>query len=239
MSSQPLGAKTVLCVDDTPYVLQMLDMFLSAVGYSTALASNGRQAITIAASRALDAAILDYDMPTLTGLEVAQILKSTHPRLPILMYSARLPQVEVSAAGVIDAFVEKEHPQALVLTLAKLLGDPTPILVRRRFPRYEVSSPLTLRVAATDSSEQLAFRGMMQDIAEGGCGGKIDAQVVPGELVSLAFEFPQCDLALELSARVRYHHADSHGFEFVDLSDVQQQGLRRCVEALAGIGQSN
>lgn len=239
MSSPPATAKTVLCVDDTPYVLQMLDMFLTAVGYQTALASNGRQAITIASTRSVDAAILDYEMPNLTGLEVAQILKSTHPRLPILMYSARLPQVEVSAAGVVDAYVEKEHPQALVMTLAKLLGDPTPVLVRRRFPRYVVSSPLTLKVPRRDSSEELAFRGMMQDIAEGGCGVKVDAEVVPGELVSLAFEVPQCELAMELSARVRYHHADSHGFEFVDLTDTQQQGLRRCVEALAGIDQSN
>jgi CheY-like chemotaxis protein len=234
MSSLPATAKTVLCVDDTPYVLQMLDMFLTAVGYRTALASNGRQAITIASTRTLDAAILDYEMPNLTGLEVAQILKSTYPRLPILMYSARLPQVEVSAAGVIDAYVEKEHPQALVMELARLLGDPTPVLVRRRFPRYTVSSPLTLRLAGRESAEELAFRGIMQDIAEGGCGGKIDAHIVPGELVSLAFEVPQCALALELSARVRYHHAESHGFEFVDLTTTQQQGLRRCVEALAG-----
>jgi len=239
MSSQPPSAKTVLCVDDTPYVLQMLDMFLTAVGYRTALASNGRQAITVASTRSVDAAILDYEMPNLTGLEVAQILRSTHPQLPILMYSARLPQAEVSGAGIIDAYVEKEHPQALVMALAKLLGDPPPVLVRRRFRRYTVSSPLTLKVPSRDPSEELSFRGMMQDIAEGGCGGKVDAQVVPGELVSLSFEFPQCDLAMELSARVRYHHADSHGFEFVDLTDAQQQGLRRCVEALAGVDRFN
>ena len=33
------GPKTVLCVDDTPYVLQMLDMFLTAVGYRAVPAS--------------------------------------------------------------------------------------------------------------------------------------------------------------------------------------------------------
>jgi CheY-like chemotaxis protein len=226
-------AKTVLCVDDTPYVLQMLDMFLTAVGYRTVLASDGRQAITLAESSNIDAAILDYEMPNLSGIEVAQILKQSHPRLPILMYSARLPQVEISAAGVVDAYVEKENPQTLVLELARLLGDPTPVLVRRRFPRYTLSSPLTLRRRQGDSDQELAFRGTMKDLAEGGCGGRVDTKLVPGELVSLAFHVPHCDISLELQARVSYHHAEAHGFEFIDLSASQQQMLRQCLKTLA------
>lgn len=233
MSPSPVTGKLILCVDDTPYVLQMLDLFLTAVGYRTVLASNGRQAINLASARRLDAVILDYEMPNLNGLEVAQILKREHPQLPILMYSARQPQTDVSAAGVIDAYVEKEHPQALVIELAHILGDPTPVLVRRRFPRYATSSALTLRFAERDAQSDVTFRGTMKDLAEGGCGGEIDTKVVPGELVALGFGVPECDLNLELHARVRYCSAEAHGFEFVDLSAAQQQGLRRCLEALA------
>ena len=233
MSPNTPGGKTILCVDDTPYVLQMLEMFLGAVGYRALLASNAGQAISLALSKNPNAAILDYEMPNVNGLELAQILKQSHPSMPILMYSARLPQVEISAAGVIDSYVEKENPQALVLELARLLGDPTPILVRRRFPRFAVSSPLVLRFQEEDSTGERAVQGMMNDLAEGGCGGIVDAQIVPGDLVSLAFEVPRCDVTLELRARVRYHHADSHGFEFVDVTATQHQWLRRCLEALA------
>ena len=74
---------------------------------------------------------------------------------------------------------------------------------------------------------------MLSDLAEGGCGGQVDAKIVPGDLVSLEFEVPRCDITLELRARVRYHHADSHGFEFVDVSTTQHQSLRRCLEVLA------
>lgn len=233
MSAHVPGGKSVLCVDDTPYVLQMLEMFLSAVGYRALLASNGGQAISVALSKNPDAAIVDYEMPNVNGLELAQILRQSHPSMPILMYSARLPQVQVSAAGVIDAYVEKENPQALVLELARLLGDPTPILVRRRYPRFTVSSPLTLRFQQDESSEEHAVQGTLNDLAEGGCGGQVDAQIVPGDLVSLQFEVPSCDITLELRARVRYHHADSHGFEFVDVTTTQHQSLRRCLEVLA------
>lgn len=233
MSSTPAGGKTVLCVDDTPYVLQMLDMFLTAVGYRVLTAPNGREAIEIASAFSLSAAVLDYEMPELSGLEVAQILKREHPQLPILMYSARQPQADVRAAGAVDAYVEKEHPQALVLQLAKLLGDPPPVLVRRRFPRFAVSSAFTLRPQGREDSGELIMRGMMRDLAEGGCGGEIEGTVMPGELVAVAFEVPKCELSMELQARVRYRNADSHGFEWVDVTATQQHGLRRCLEAIA------
>jgi len=226
------GPKTVLCVDDTPYVLQMLDMFLTAVGYRAVPASNGREALELANKTKLDAVILDYEMPELNGLEVAQILKAAHPMLPILMYSARHPQTEASAPGVVDAYVEKEHPQALVMALARVLNDPPPVLVRRRYPRFATSSSFTLRFPDRER-ENGTFEGTLRDLAEGGCGGQVDAQMVPGELVSLVFGIPECDVRLELRARVRYQNADSHGFEFVDLTAAQQKDLQRCLHFIA------
>ena len=74
---------------------------------------------------------------------------------------------------------------------------------------------------------------LLRDLAEGGCGGQVDAQMVPGELVSLVFGIPECDVRLELLARVRYQNADSHGFEFVDLTAAQQKALQRCLHFIA------
>jgi CheY-like chemotaxis protein len=171
-------------------------------------------------------------MPELTGLDVARILKQEHPQLPILMYSARQPQTEVNAAGLVDAYVEKEHPQALVMELARLLGDPPPVLVRRRFPRYPASSPFSLRLSGRDEGD-VTLRGTLRDLAEGGFGGVIDGKMVPGEMAALILGVPHCDTTLELPARVRYRNADSHGFEFIDLTPTQQQELRRCLQALS------
>jgi|SRR6185437_3333632 len=233
MSPSATGGKTVLCVDDTLYVLQMLDMFLTAVGYRVLTASSGREAMELAAAFTLHAAVLDYDMPDISGLGVAQMLKRDHPRLPILMYSAHPQPQEVKVAGVVDVYVQKEHPQALVTELARLLGDTPPVLVRRRFPRFSVSSEFTLHPQSRPSAEEMLLRGKLTDLAEGGCGGDVDGAILPGELVSVAFDVPKCDMSLQLNARVRYRNAESHGFEFVDVTAAQHQGLKRCLEVLA------
>lgn len=233
MSSPTAGGKTILCVDDTAYVLQMLDMFLTAVGYRVLTASNGRAALELAATFALNAAVLDYEMPDLSGLEVAQILKRERPGLPVLMYSAHPQEEKVKTAGVVDVYVQKEQPQALVMELTRLLGDAPPILVRRRFPRYSVSSEFTLRPKGRAEAAATVLHGKMTDLAEGGCGGDLDTTILPGELVAVTFGVPKCDFTLELNARVRYRNAASHGFEFVDVTSAQHKDLRRCLEVLA------
>lgn len=233
MSQPTAGGKTILCVDDTAYVLQMLEMFLTAIGYRVLTAANGRAALELAAAFALNAAVLDYEMPDLSGLEVAQILKRELPGIPILMYSAHPQDDSVKSAGVVDVYVQKEQPQALVMELTRLLGDAPPILVRRRFPRYTVSSEFTLRPSGRSEAGATMLHGKMTDLAEGGCGGDLDTAILPGELVALAFGVPKCDLTLELNARVRYRNAASHGFEFVDLTSAQHKDLRRCLEVLA------
>ena len=220
-------------MDDTAYVLQMLDMFLTAVGYRVLTASNGRAALELAATFALNAAVLDYEMPDLSGLEVAQILKRERPGLPVLMYSAHPQEEKVKTAGVVDVYVQKEQPQALVMELTRLLGDAPPILVRRRFPRYSVSSEFTLRPKGRAEAAEMVLHGKMTDLAEGGCGGDLDTTILPGELVAVTFGVPKCDFTLELNARVRYRNAASHGFEFVDVTSAQHKDLRRCLEVLA------
>lgn len=231
MTPATADGKTVLCVDDTPYVLQMLDMFLTAVGYRVLTAPNGRDALQLASNFSLNAAVLDFEMPDLSGLEVAQVLRHDHPDLPILMYSAHPQHEDVKKAGVVNVYVQKEQPQALVMELTRLLGDAPPILVRRRFPRFTVSSEFTLRPTGRVSTEEV--HGIMTDLAEGGCGGNLDRSVLPGELVALAFGVPNCELTLKLNARVRYRNAESHGFEFVDVTADQKHDLKRCLEALA------
>src|SRR5581483_4667528 len=150
-----------------------------------------------------------------------------------LMYSAHPQEEKVKSAGVVDVYVQKEQPQALVMELTRLLGDAPPILVRRRYPRFSVSSEFTLRPTGREQSQAVAVRGKLTDLAEGGCGGDVDAAVLPGELVSLDIGVPKCDLKLELNARVRYRNSASHGFEFVDVTAAQHQSLRHCLDVLA------
>lgn len=233
MSPSATSSKTVLCIDDTQYVLRMLEMFLSAVGYRVLTATDGRVGIQIALDEEVDALVLDYEMPGLNGVEVAQILKSSRPQLPIIMYSAHPPNEVEGALGLVDGYVQKERPQALIGALARALDRSTTIPPKRRFPRFPVRSPFSLQIGNTGDRSETTLQGWMLDLAEGGLGGTLDQEIAPGQIVALKLDLPQCEIGLELHARVRYRNADSHGFEFFDLTGQQQDQLRRCIETLA------
>jgi hypothetical protein len=129
---------------------------------------------------------------------------------------------------VVDAYVLKEHPRALVKELARVLHQPMPPLVKRRYQRYPVHVPLSLRREGDDS-----FHGVAIDLAEGGLGGTLEQEISPGEVVSVNIGVPACDVNLQLRARVRYRNAASHGLEFVEVTEPQQADLRRCLQILS------
>jgi CheY-like chemotaxis protein len=85
----PLKSPTILCVDDTEAILRFYEDLFGCYGYEVIAAANGHQALDAFRSRApdIDAVILDYHMPGMTGLELAILLKQYDPTLPIMMLS--------------------------------------------------------------------------------------------------------------------------------------------------------
>lgn len=233
MSPSESSSKTVLCVDDTPYVLTMLEIFLSAVGYRVLTSADARIGAQMALDENVDAVVLDYEMPDLNGVEVAQIVKASRPQLPIIMYSAHPPQHAEGAMGIVDGYVQKDRPQALIGALAQVLERAAIEPPKRRFPRFPVRSPFSLQIGKSNETSQPTLQGWLLDLAEGGLGGTLDQEIAPGQVVAIKFDLPQCELGLELRATVRYQNAGSHGFEFLDLTGEQQDELRRCIQTLA------
>ena len=79
--------KTLLCVDDNRSSLNTCKIILEDCGYKVLTASSGREGLEVLASNAIDAVILDYQMPEIDGELVAAEMKRTNPRIPILMLS--------------------------------------------------------------------------------------------------------------------------------------------------------
>jgi CheY-like chemotaxis protein len=101
--------KTLLCVDDNRSSLNIFKIILEDFGYRVLAAKTGREGLEVFASNAIDAVILDYQMPEMNGELVAAEMKRTNPRVPILMLSGcgSLPQ---SALQFVDEFVAKGDP---------------------------------------------------------------------------------------------------------------------------------
>jgi len=114
--------KTLLCVDDNQSSLKMCKMVLEDFGYKVLTASSGREGLEVFASHAVDAVILDYQMPEMNGELVAAEMKRTNPRIPILLLSGWLSLPE-SALLLVDEFVAKGDPvEFLLLAVQQVLS---------------------------------------------------------------------------------------------------------------------
>jgi CheY-like chemotaxis protein len=114
--------KTLLCVDDNQSSLKICKMILEDFGYKVLTSSSAREGLEVFASNAIDAVILDYQMPEMNGDLVAAEMKRTNPRIPILMLSGWVSPPE-SALQLVDEFVAKGDPvEFLLLAVQQVLS---------------------------------------------------------------------------------------------------------------------
>lgn len=77
----------VLLADDDVHVLNTNRVYLEKRGYEVVTAANGAEALGIASSAALDAVVLDVEMPGMDGVEVCRRIREVSG-VPILFLSA-------------------------------------------------------------------------------------------------------------------------------------------------------
>jgi two-component system sensor histidine kinase BarA len=80
----------VLVVDDNPINLDLTQEMLRAKGLQPIAAASGEQAVTLAASERPDLILMDIQMPGMSGLEAAQIIrrKERDRHIPIIALTA-------------------------------------------------------------------------------------------------------------------------------------------------------
>lgn len=103
--------RRILIVDDETDLAELLAYNLSAAGYETRVAHNGRAALAAVDDFRPHLIVLDVMMPELSGLEVAKRLRADHRTrtTPILMLTARAEETDELrglSAGA-DDFVAK------------------------------------------------------------------------------------------------------------------------------------
>ncbi|HEX9018252.1 MAG TPA: response regulator transcription factor [Anaerolineaceae bacterium] len=93
MSKEPL----ILIVDDEPQILRALKTILSARGFRVIAATNGEQALALAASQLPNVIILDLSLPDIDGIVVCERLREWS-RVPIIVLSVRDSEKDKVAA---------------------------------------------------------------------------------------------------------------------------------------------
>jgi CheY-like chemotaxis protein len=117
--------RTVLCIDDDLGILKYERALLERYGYNVITTASARQGLTMAMALDLDAIILDYHMPEMSGHKVAAAIKRCRPEILIVMFSASdIPQ---ETLDLVDAVVFKtDAPGQLVPTVAQLCKRASP-----------------------------------------------------------------------------------------------------------------
>ena len=121
------GKIKILVADDEESIVKLLDLTLTASGFSVFKTYSGHEAIETVAREHPDLVFLDISMPGMNGYEACEMLRKSpeNGSLPIVMLTGKggdsdiVQALEHGADGyVIKPFVEKE----LLNTIESLLG---------------------------------------------------------------------------------------------------------------------
>jgi PAS domain S-box-containing protein len=165
---------TILIVDDEAMGRTTLKALLSSQNYRLFLASDGTEALQLAASAGPDLILLDVMMPGMDGYEVCRQLRSD-PRLsevPIIMITglddraSRLQGIEAGADDFISKPFDPSELQARIRTITRLNRYRHLMEERARFERVVELSPDGLFVVA-DTGEILLANPAMLDLLGG------------------------------------------------------------------------
>ncbi len=115
----------ILCVDDEPVNLQLLEAFLVPNGYEVVKAENGKKAVEKLEDGEIDLVLLDVKMPEMNGFEVCKRIKNTNRYMntPVVMITAltsKADRIRGIEAGAED-FISKPFHHGEVLARINML----------------------------------------------------------------------------------------------------------------------
>jgi Signal transduction histidine kinase len=116
--------KTVLIIDDEPVLLELLTKTLLQEGFIVLRASHGRTGVEFATDYLPEVIILDFSMPEIDGIQIAEQLRA-HPRtknIPILIHTGIVLNEEERRrlAGHVQSITSKTEPGSLLAELERL-----------------------------------------------------------------------------------------------------------------------
>lgn len=120
-------SKTVLIVDDSASIRQMVSFTLQRAGYTVIEAEDGQAATTKLDGTTIHMVVTDLNMPNLDGIGLIRVIRA-HPSykfLPVIMLTTESQdskKQEGRAAGATGWIVKPFQPEQLLAVLKKVLG---------------------------------------------------------------------------------------------------------------------
>lgn len=215
--------KTILAIDDDPYVIGLYERYLEAAGYRVVALTDPSQAVKTASELHPFAITLDIMMPGFDGWQVLNALKSdqTTRDIPVVICSIVEEQERGFSLGAADYLVKPILEEDLIQSLDRLNGDGS---------IYEVlvidDDPNDLNLMAKMLNEQGKYKPIL---AQGGQNGWDLIRSQPPQAVILDLFMPDMDgfkLLESMRANEKYREIPVIVVSGGDLTPEQQKQLR-------------
>ncbi|MCJ8500358.1 response regulator [Desulfatitalea alkaliphila] len=120
-------SKTIMTVDDSASVRQMVAFTLKGAGYQVLEAGDGRDALNKLNGAGVQMVITDLNMPNMNGLELIKALRAKPeckfmPIVFLTTESQAEKKTEAKAAGATGWIVKPFKPEQLLAVVKKVLG---------------------------------------------------------------------------------------------------------------------
>ncbi len=120
-------AKTILAVDDSASIRQMVSFTLKSAGYDVVEAVDGQDGLDKAKVKAVNLVLTDQNMPRMDGISLVKQLRALpqHKSTPILMLtteSSDQMKAQGKAAGATGWLVKPFDPTKLLEVVKKVIG---------------------------------------------------------------------------------------------------------------------
>ncbi|MEW6332445.1 MAG: response regulator [Pseudomonadota bacterium] len=118
---------TILTVDDTASMRQMISFTLNSVGHEVIQACDGQEALKLIQGKKVDLVIADVNMPNMDGITLVKSLRELvdYRFTPILMLtteSQESKRQQGKVAGATGWIVKPFNPEQLLNVVKKVLG---------------------------------------------------------------------------------------------------------------------
>jgi CheY-like chemotaxis protein len=124
---------TVLYVDDNPKSSRLLTSVLEECGFRVIAKTDPVEALALSKRAYFDLALLDYEMPLMSGSKLAQEIKFLAPDVPVVLLSARqtLPPSELA---FVDAHFGFGTSLDDLLWTMRILAPPKLVTMQNHLP---------------------------------------------------------------------------------------------------------
>ena len=156
-----MGPLKILIIEDDDEIRRLLEERLIRDGYEVRTAENGRAGLAQLQTTLFDAALIDIDLPDMTGIDVLEDLKRRDQEIDVVMMTG-FPEVETAVQalrlGAYDYLIKPLETISLQHSLKRI--------VERRYLRQEVTSLRTRLAEAPPLGELVGASRAMQQIKD-------------------------------------------------------------------------